>query len=338
MPARTPTVSILIPNFNHAGFLQVSLSGACGQTLPALEILVLDDGSTDNSLEIIEDFRSRHPQVRLLRNEINRGLQYSINRLLSEARGEFVVSAAADDQLLPQFLEKSVAALSRHPEAAICFSEFVVKQPGGEIVNYSRTAPDTFGFVNLPEYVSPADLKERLRAAYVWLSSNTAVISRRALQDAGGFLSQLEWHSDWFAFYSIALRRGFCLVPEGLSVIRANPGGYSDSGMKDPRKQQQVLRALIALLKSEGCRDLLPVFRRRPSLLSVFGYEMLHVLMKSPRHWDLLVPYLVWGAGFYRRRHRLSWPALALELLGRGWARALRLPGGRARPRDTTPH
>lgn len=317
-----PTVSILLPNYNHAEFLPAALNGVCAQTRPADEILVLDDGSTDDSVAIVEGYARRYPNLRLLRNDGNRGLQYSINRLLEEARGDFIVCAAADDQLLPRFLERSLAALERHAGAQVCFSEFVVRQTDGEVINYSRAIPASYGLAGLPEYLSPAALTEALRDRYVWLSSNTAVVSRAALLSAGGFRPQLEWHSDWFAYYGVALRSGACVVHEGLTVIRANPGGYSDRGMNDKHRQQHVLSDLVGCLKSPPCADLLPVFRARPALLSVFGWNMLHVLARSPRHWDLLFPYLAWGLNLYRIHRGLSWPRLCVALIIQACKRA----------------
>jgi hypothetical protein len=76
------TVSVLLCNYNHARYLADSLSAICNQTRLPEEVIVLDDGSSDNSLEVIEDFARRYSFIRVLKNEINRGLLYSINRTL----------------------------------------------------------------------------------------------------------------------------------------------------------------------------------------------------------------------------------------------------------------
>ena len=108
--AREVTVSVLLCNYNDARYLPDSLSAICTQSRLPEEVIVLDDGSTDNSLEIIEDFGRRYPFIRILKNGTNRGLLYSINRALEEARCDFVVWAAADDRLMPQFLERNANA------------------------------------------------------------------------------------------------------------------------------------------------------------------------------------------------------------------------------------
>jgi hypothetical protein len=308
-PSR-PTVSVLIPNYNHAEFLPRQLDAVCGQTRSADEILVLDDGSTDNSVEIIARYERKYPNLRVLRNERNRGLSYSMKRLLDEAQCVFLVSAAADDMLLPQFLEKSMAALERYPQAGICVSEFVTMETDGTIMNRSQDMPGSFGLQGLPAYLPPDELRKCFRDRYLWMSSNTVVARRSAIVAAGGFLPELQWYADSFLFYAIALRHGICVVPEGLAVIRVSPGGYSDVGLRDPRRQRQVLRAVAGTLKAPGNRDLLHVFRRHPALLSIYGGEMIEALRGMPRHWDLLLPYVVYLARRSYRTHGSSWRAV----------------------------
>jgi glycosyltransferase involved in cell wall biosynthesis len=320
---RRLTVSVLIPNYNHAMLLPRQLESVCAQTRPADEVLVLDDGSTDHSVQVIRGFAARHPQVRLLLNDRNRGLLYSINRLLREARGDCLVSAAADDMLLPGFLEKSLGALERHPDAGICVSEFVVIETDGRVVNYSREMPASFGLHGLPEYLTARDFRDRFRDGYLWISTNTVVARRAAVLAAGGFLPALKWHADWLAFYSVALRWGLCVVPEGLAAISVNPGGYSDVGMKNWAEQREVLRALVQTLKAPSHRDLLPFVRRRPALLSVFGRELAVALRGQPRHWDLLVPYTLYLGRRYWHTHFPYWLSLLRQrrALVRQWGR-----------------
>ena len=136
---RSVTVSVLLCNYNDARYLPDSLSAICAQTRLPEEVVVIDDGSTDNSVEIIEDFGRRYPFIRLLRNEANRGLLYSINRALNEARCDFVVWAAADDRLLPNFLERNAKCLSEHPAAGMTFSRLAVFTDGSdEITSFTE--------------------------------------------------------------------------------------------------------------------------------------------------------------------------------------------------------
>ena len=154
---RSITVSVLLCNYNDARYLPDSLSAICTQTRLPEEVVVIDDGSTDNSVEIIEDFGRRYPFIRILRNEANRGLLYSINRALNEARCDFVVWAAADDRLLPNFLERNAQCLSEHPAAGMTFSRLAVFTDGSdEITSFTeRNYGTAFDFGTTPRFLSP---------------------------------------------------------------------------------------------------------------------------------------------------------------------------------------
>src|SRR5262245_56025904 len=114
-----PKLSVIVPNFNHAQFLPRCLEAILGQSVRPMEILVMDDASTDNSVEVIESCAQSHPGVRLHRNEQNLGVVANINRGVNLAQGDYLAFAAADDEVAPGFFEKSLALLANNPEAAL---------------------------------------------------------------------------------------------------------------------------------------------------------------------------------------------------------------------------
>lgn len=300
-PPDLPTVSILLANYNHAHYLPTALAGIVGQTHPATEVLIVDDGSTDDSVAVIKDFAARFPSIRLLRNERNRGQHYSIQRALLEARGEYIVWAASDDLLLPAFLERSLRMLKENPEAGLCFSRLSVFVDGTtEVRHYTgHTRDASFDYGNSPRHFSPRQLVEALREKYIWMSGNTVVVRRAALLEMGGFEPALRWHADWFAYYVVALRYGACVIPETLALMRERKGTYSGGGISDPLQQNRVLAALLGLIKSPKYRDLLRVFSRRPSLLALFGKRGLYAALRNPRHWRTAWALIRWHGPRY---------------------------------------
>lgn len=316
-PAVSPTVSILLANYNHAKYLPTSLAGICGQTHPATEVIIVDDGSTDDSVAVIEEYAQRFPNIRLLRNDMNRGQHYSIQRALLAAHGDYVVWAASDDLLLPDFIERSLGVLKQYPDAGLCFSRLAVFVDGTtETRHYTESTQGVaFDYGEHPRFIAPDELKSILSRHYLWLSGNTAVARRSVLLEIGGFASQLKWHGDWFAFYVVALRYGACVIPETLAMMRERQNTYSRTGIDNHDEQTKVLAALFDTVKSSQFRDLLPVFRGCPSLFSLFGRPALDTAMRQPRHWDL-----AWRIG------RWLIPRYLLRIYGRGryWLSAQR--------------
>ena len=114
-----PSVSIIIPCFNYGRFLAEAIESVLGQTHVPLEVIVIDDGSTDDS----RDVASRYvPSVELL-TQPNQGLVSVLNRGVHEARGDYFVILSADDVLRPSYVETLLAALLSRPEAAYAYSE-----------------------------------------------------------------------------------------------------------------------------------------------------------------------------------------------------------------------
>ncbi|MCW4117003.1 glycosyltransferase family 2 protein [Aurantimonas sp. MSK8Z-1] len=313
----SPSITIILTNYNHARYLECSLGAIVNQTRPADEIIVIDDGSTDDSLEIIEAFKRTCATLRVLRNERNRGVQYSIARALGAATSDWVVWAAADDKLLPDFVRRGVEMIERFPDVGVVFSELATFRDGdGEEVRYGdhSNAGSAF-YINgdLPAAFDPTALMTRLERGYLWLSGNTAIARREALLDVGGFIPRLEWHSDWFAFFAVALRYGACGIPETLAMMRVVPETYSSTGMKDRKRQRRVMYATLDTLRRPEFHDLRQKFRARPCLFSAFPKPMLDALLRRPRDWDILLRLACWALDHRHTvlRNRLTqvkWP------------------------------
>src|SRR5215212_10726407 len=111
--AEVGLVSVIIPCYNQAHFLGEAIESVISQSYKNFEIIVVDDGSTDNTSEVA----SSYEEVRLVRQQ-NRGLAGARNRGLGEARGEYVVFLDSDDRLVSEALEVGVRELEAHPECA----------------------------------------------------------------------------------------------------------------------------------------------------------------------------------------------------------------------------
>ena len=110
-----PLVSIVMPLYNKAPYVLRSLESVGAQTVTDLEIIVVDDGSTDEGPDLVA--RSSDPKIRLVR-QANAGPGAARNRGLMEAQAPYVAFLDADDCWLPQFLEQNLAFLESHPHAA----------------------------------------------------------------------------------------------------------------------------------------------------------------------------------------------------------------------------
>ena len=290
------TVAVVLCNYNHAKYLPDSLGHICAQTRPADQIVVIDDGSTDRSWDIIQKFARECPNLGAHANGRNAGLEASIARALPLVRCDYLVWAAADDRLLPPFLERNMAVLARHPVAALSFSEVVALKGDSEEIDrfaINPAAPRIFDLSDLPGYLLPDRLRQRMRQAYLPIASNTAVIRADALKAFGGFPAELRWFADSFACTALAMRHGACVVAEPLALIRSRLESYSQT-MRDIPQQTAVLNAVLDLLGRPAMRDIRAFMKDCPSNLTVYDPLILKVLGKRPSDWDLFAAYARW--------------------------------------------
>jgi succinoglycan biosynthesis protein ExoO len=121
----TPRVSIIVPAYNAAGFLERALHSALAQTMPNLEVIVVDDASSDGTLALAREVAARDSRVRVLHNEHNRGMYPTYNRAIDAARGEWIAALDADDIWLPERLEQMLGVSAG--EDAVSDDELILR-------------------------------------------------------------------------------------------------------------------------------------------------------------------------------------------------------------------
>lgn len=300
-----PTLSVVIPNYNHARYLEGAVRAHLAQTVVPLEIIVVDDASTDESAALVERITAAHPVVRLVRLERNAGVNGAMNRGLSEARGDYVCFSAADDIVTPEFAARSLEAVARYPEAAFCFSEPAELAGDGEV----RHLPLRLSVE--PRLLSPADVERLLRAIWFAFPGHAVIYRREALVSMGGFVEDLHWYADWFASCVLAFRHGACYVPEVLAVFRISPGSYSARGLRDAAVQRRLIYRILDLLASERFADVAGAFRSS-ALVPELRFRVVPWLLASHAYRRYLTPRLVArvvlrGAWSVAKRHAPGW-------------------------------
>lgn len=197
-----PLVSIVIPSWNHAETLGSCLASIEKQTYRSIEIIVVDDGSTDGT-EVQFGARTFSVPYHFVRLVENRGAAAARNEGARHATGEFILFVDADEVLAPLAIEKMVSALSDHPEAAFAYSSF------------------RFGFKLFPAL--PFDAEKLRQMPFI----HTTSLLRCALFP--GFDESLKKFQDWDLWLTIVERGGKGIViPEELFQISIRDEGMSN--------------------------------------------------------------------------------------------------------------
>jgi glycosyltransferase involved in cell wall biosynthesis len=126
-PIGTPRVSVVVPVYNRGGSLRLTLDSVLAQSYPSFEVIVVDDGSDDDSADRVA---THYPGIRLIRQERNCGAAAAVNRGVAAARGELVAFLDSDDLWSPDKLALQVEDFDLHPEAAVSFTDITYGRSG----------------------------------------------------------------------------------------------------------------------------------------------------------------------------------------------------------------
>lgn len=213
-----PLVSVVLPCYEAERFLAAALGSLVAQTYRRLEILALDDGSSDRTAEILDEFAARDDRVRVLRNEANEGVISTLNRGVAEARGEIVARMDADDVAAPSRIERQVAVLAGRPEIDLVGTGVTVVE--GESGRPLRPWP-----VRCRE---PAGA--RFAALFATPVMHMTIAARAEAMRAhpyGGTPDSL--HTEDYEMFARMLDggAGLCNIDEPLMTVRSDPSSVS---------------------------------------------------------------------------------------------------------------
>jgi glycosyltransferase involved in cell wall biosynthesis len=136
-----PKVTVIVASYNNARYLPACLDSLLHQTFTDFEALVVDDCSTDNSLEICQQYSKRDPRIRVITTEKNRGVIYTKHLGLEEAHGDYVAVLDSDDVALPQRLAKQAAWLDSHPDTVLVAGYYGVIDANDQVIKRQKKAP-----------------------------------------------------------------------------------------------------------------------------------------------------------------------------------------------------
>ena len=303
-----PRVSAIIPVFNAARTVAPAIESIQAQTLRDFEIIAIDDGSTDASLDVLASFC---PAVAVLQ-QANRGPSAARNYGVRESSGEYLAFLDADDRWRPTMLERLVAALDQHRDASLAYCDVAVIDSEGRPLMTAlageRAAP------------SIDDMLDRLRP----IMPSGVVMRRAALDAAGGWPESLTSFEDVFLWLLMREQGEFVHVEDVLAEWRF---AHFPKPLKPPGGQDEAGRIFQALVRERWNRSAAALVQARERApRSILGYIGLHSLAAGDRQtarraFFCAISLDPWRMRNYLRYARTFLPAVAArDLSGRSRA------------------
>jgi glycosyltransferase involved in cell wall biosynthesis len=253
----TPSVSVVIPAYNHARYLAEAIDSALGQTLPAADVVVVDDGSTDDTPRVLAAYRD---SVHIVR-QANRGVSAARNAGAALARGDLLAFLDADDVWLPEKLEAQAARFAADPELGLVHCAVEEIDAEGRSL---RTRTDGMDGRVAEEMLL-------FQRAVILGGGSAAVVTRARFEELGGFDESLGTSADWDLHHRIARRARVGFVPRVLLRYRVHGAN---------------MHADVARTAREMLRAYARAFAEEPALGPLRGraYGGLHAMLSGSFH------------------------------------------------------
>ncbi len=234
------TVDVIIPAYNAAKYLRAAIESVMSQTFEDWRILLIDDGSIDNTEEVIAPFlRSLGPKITYIQKE-NQGLPAARNTAIDNSSAEFLALLDADDVWLPCRLLESLKSFEKHPQAGLSYGLISRIDPEGEIIS-TWGGNHQWAEGNIAPYIYMLKVQ---------LPCPTMTFRRKCIDEVGLFDETMRATEDRDLWLRIALHYEVAFVPEIIACYRSSPNSMSTDPERMLKAQLQFIRKHFG---SAGC-------------------------------------------------------------------------------------
>ncbi|WP_299238949.1 glycosyltransferase family 2 protein [Sulfurihydrogenibium sp.] len=222
-------VSVIMPNYNRAKYISEAIESVISQTYPIWELMIIDDCSTDNSVNIIEEYVAKDERIKLIRLPKNSGPAIARNTGIEVASGRYIAFLDSDDVWLPYKLEKQVKFMRENNLSLVYSAYYII---------------DKYGFVkgirNIKEKISYKDLLKTN-----WIGNLTGIYDAQKL---GKVFMENVGHEDYVLWLSILKRIDYAFgINEPLAKYRVLPNSYSSNKFKSIKSMWNIYRSIERL-------------------------------------------------------------------------------------------
>lgn len=263
-----PKVSVLMPSFNYAQYLPLAAESVLSQSFGDLELIIVDDCSTDGSKDIAHELGRLDDRVVTVLHSKNRGLAAARNSGFAASSGDYIALCDSDDVWMRNKLEVQLEHFHRSPSLGLVYSESSIIDSSGRLTGqvFSSLSPSKDG------RMSGALFESLCRTNFICVP--TVVLRKEALRCVGGFAEDLRSLEDWVCWMKIARSYHFYYIQQSLAYYRVHRASLSNNRAGMAQNRVKAIQMILDLFS-----DIPPQSRAR--LLYALG--MGHLESNDPR-------------------------------------------------------
>ena len=213
-------ISVIMPVYNSERYLPFAIESILAQTFRDFEFIIVNDGSTDSSLEIIQRFQAQDSRIRIL-DLPHQGITKSLNSAINIAQGKYIARMDADDISMPERFEKQYQYMEAHPEIAVCGSGVLIIDEEGDVIKKDRVI------------CSPEKIEKRHLSGKCSLKHPSVIIRADILRKVNGYNENLPYAQDYDLWLRIGEIGELENLPTPLIKFRRNSKSVSYSKKRE---------------------------------------------------------------------------------------------------------
>lgn len=200
-----PLVSVILPIYNMGEFASRAIESILNQTLTSLELILVDDGSTDTTPMMIQHYAEQNDRIVVLTNRLNQGLIASLNRALTIARGIYIARQDGDDYSVPNRLEAQVSFLQAHPDIGVVAGQVCAMNSDGMAISEPGPKPIDMSILKFRQLFG------------ITVAGPTIVARRDLIEQVGGYDPTMIHAEDYHLYWKLSQITKLALLPRFLN-------------------------------------------------------------------------------------------------------------------------
>lgn len=257
---KNPEVSIIIPSYNYEKLIKEAFNSAVNQSFGDFEIIVVDDGSTDNSIEVIKKYQKKYSNIYLFthKNNENRGLSKTVRLGLKHAKGKYIAFLECDDFWEKDYLSKKIEIFKNYPDVGIIFNDVQEFGDKNRINLLKAYFEDCRAKCKNKTY--PSNMNYEMTMLEVISNFSSAMMQKRVFDNLN-FDTPIAPYLDWWIFSQITCLYDAYFLSEKLTHLRIHPKSYISSTknqitIKDKKKMFSKILKLLESFSSQKYKKL----------------------------------------------------------------------------------
>lgn len=223
----SPKTSIILPCYNREHLISSAIESCLSQTYENIELIIIDDASSDNSVKVIESYQAKDSRIKFIKNKSNKGLPATLNIGFAAASGDYLTWSSDDNLFKPDAIEIMVNHLKQNPQIGLVYTDYTTIDGNGKKI--ARIYQES------PEYLP---IRDCVGACFLY--------TRKAMEKTGKYNEEMPYVEDYEFFLRMGLVTKIAHIPKSFYLYRVHTGALTQLKKKEIKLAKLKLKAAFA--------------------------------------------------------------------------------------------